>query len=1235
MEVMQAGVKEEEDFTSGLDELLSQAGISTEEEPTPIAEPVMQETPMQEVQDPSQLDDPTAGLDSLIEEYATPVMQTGDETDFLQGVSGNQSVQENAERSQSYLAGYYRNKYRDVFDDEGNISDLELAKEYGIIRAQPRAAVPISDEEDISGVKLITPHISTSYLSDGQNDYVYNSPVDAIKQAIREGRSNMSRRELVAFENQINEDTIADAAVKANMSREDYIENVVIPEMDDGFIKTIFEYTGSIGFDSLMGVATGINYGVGATIDGATSVFQQTRALDPEWWDKNIGMKPETAAVRFVEDLGGLLEVGEAAPMGTLPKAFQHLGGKTAKEISKDIEKTIKKQKDIRAKMEDNALLNAPKASFAASEALREAEKRAREVAENNKELSEQLIREFEDATGKTVSRTTKDGRLVIDDDLVRQAGLDTMRDTSQLNLEDQTQLALSGESLLDPILKPEKFDGLVAIASELKKAHPDLFKGKRPLIDQLFQAVVATKDKQELISSTDLLDTLNKYGVSFEDFTLMVVGSGSQAGKILNKLSQIKRSRPLNAIEQEAEKRAQEQAGSIRQLGMRIENIRRGGMVSQLGTAARNVQSTMVRAPLEALGNVMDTALYNYSTEGAGKAMSSLVSKENWSKSFKGLEYIFDATKHQDVKGYTDLLLNNDLFRDQYKLLFDNVNEIKRATGRGSGGVLDVVLSEAEDAVEVLNTVNRWQDFVTRRGIFFGELERLVKREYGVELVEELNKGKLRDFMNDASNVRPEGARSFVDLIAESTDKALDVTYAKQPDVPIFREMSSFIVRNGLTTVTPFPRFMFNSMELIGNYGAGASIPLTKKLASIVSGGKVGGGPLTKDDRTRIQRNLLGWAAISAAYMYRTSDEAPADYKMVPVSEEAQTDISPQFPVRQLMYLGEAGKKIIEGTFDNWFDPSEFAETFVGANLRSGVGQSIFSDLVSFIEDSDATASERGGKLLGGMVGEYLSSWFVPLSQVIDLQRTTGVRGMEFKDVREDPQLTFESGFEAGFSRPFDQRGFGLSPEEEAELPQRESIYYDDKRRIMPASKFLGASLMSRPNKDGEYLAKLGFNEYELGSKSVIPSVQRAENKNLKLYIPSIVEVAKTLEENEREKYESMPNEYKEKYTVEKHVAAKLRPFIKDSFTKKKAEFRMAAGESGSGLYAEDPEYGVAMLKYRQLSRDIRKLATQSFIEKYKRAPDPANTEDLLNLVKRGMDFAEEYSGRPDSDSY
>ena len=45
----------------------------------------------------------------------------------------------------------------------------------------------------------------------------------------------------------------------------------------------------------------------------------------------------------------------------------------------------------------------------------------------------------------------------------------------------------------------------------------------------------------------------------------------------------------------------------------------------------------------------------------------------------------------------------------------------------------------------------------------------------------------------------------------------------------------------------------MFNSMELMGNYVGGASLPLLRKSTSFLTKGKIGKGPLTAKDRQRI----------------------------------------------------------------------------------------------------------------------------------------------------------------------------------------------------------------------------------------------------------------------------------------------------------------------------------------------------------------------------------------------
>ena len=84
------------------------------------------------------------------------------------------------------------------------------------------------------------------------------------------------------------------------------------------------------------------------------------------------------------------------------------------------------------------------------------------------------------------------------------------------------------------------------------------------------------------MLAGDELIDMLNKYNISFEDYILTVVGSGSEAGKTLQKLSQIKRMRPTNEMIAMQEAATKEAAGTIRKTVMRKENNRRGGLVSQ-----------------------------------------------------------------------------------------------------------------------------------------------------------------------------------------------------------------------------------------------------------------------------------------------------------------------------------------------------------------------------------------------------------------------------------------------------------------------------------------------------------------------------------------------------------------------------------------------------------------------------------------------------------------------------
>ena len=1032
------------------------------------------------------------------------------------------------------------------------------------------------------------------------------------------------------------EDNFIAGAKAANLSREEYISTVVIPSMkeeqkDSPILNWLLDVGGTTTLDGLMGLGDAVGWTSAAFTDGVQSALEGLGEDNPIYKGLNLAesgfggyyskaKSPRELAEKVADNVGGFLEFSEilpAMPMGLMSRGFAFTPSALA---TQDVKATT-----VAARKLEKSLAGGNKAASAKlAELENAAEKNAAnaKIAADNVEILQTLIKEFEARTGKTISITV-DGVKKLDGDLARQAGLETAQAVSELQagtksvqFNELAGLATGGDTLVEPILKPEKFNAIVALAVDLKKRKPEAFnavKGAnkdKTIIDILFESTV----NQDIVGGQELVDMLNKYGLSFEDYVLTVVGSGSEAGKVLNKLSQIARVRPtseMNAIAAEATNKAN---GQIRDFVMRVENIRRGGLVSQVATAARNLSSAVIRAPLESLGNVMDTALYNLSNEGLGKAAVSLVSPTNWKDSFRQMKYMF--SRPDIAKDYTDLILDRPELAKQFESMFNNVSEIQKMTGRGSGGKVDAVLSGLEDVVSTLNAPNRWQEYLIRRGAFFGELERVTKREWGIDLKEVIDNGKIRDLLNDSSEFKPTKGRSFIDLVDDSTRKALDITYAKQPDIPLFKEWSTFITRNGMTVVVPFPRFMFNSIELMGQYAGGASIPLTRKITQIVTGGKVGAGPLTAKDRQRITRSLLGVAAIGAAYSYRTSEDAPADYKTINADDGTIVDTTAQYPMRQFLYLGEATKRVNDGTFNDWFDPKEFAQTFIGTNIRTGVGNSIIQEVADLATGTDLTKGESAGKLLGGALGNYLSTWVVPFGQIIDAQRVVGERGTEYKESAKDPTLDFMGTFTDQIKKPFKSRGLGLSPQEEAALTNKEYVLTENRERVSPLTKLLfGISMTTANTEEGEYLSDMGFTEMDVSSRSRVPTVRNFENKILREALPTILNAVQGIELDKRAEYQDKTDKFKDSTSEDAYVNTYLKPIITKQLSNVKSKI-------ASGAQSKATPYVMAMSKYRGLTSDLRKWATVRFREQYDRDPDASNTKDLQTLYILGDSY-------------
>jgi len=202
--------------------------------------------------------------------------------------------------------------------------------------------------------------------------------------------------------------------------------------------------------------------------------------------------------------------------------------------------------------------LSPTRAMIAGSEVAEEASRLADEAAAANQDIAQKAIKEFEaslpkqpDGSAQTISIVNKrTGLLEIDPEKVRVLGKDRARQlyhaeraaelakkyegqpTKLQAALQQTEEAMAAgkfddriDALTNPLLNPDKFNHIIGIASDLKKASPDLWDNSKTVIDNLFDLTVQKKLTGEGVQ--EIADTLNKYGFSFDDYVMNLVGTG------------------------------------------------------------------------------------------------------------------------------------------------------------------------------------------------------------------------------------------------------------------------------------------------------------------------------------------------------------------------------------------------------------------------------------------------------------------------------------------------------------------------------------------------------------------------------------------------------------------------------------------------------------------------------------------------------------------------------------
>ena len=888
-------------------------------------------------------------------------------------------------------------------------------------------------------------------------------------------------------------------------------------------------------------------------------------------------------------------------------------------------------------------------------ESIREQTRVIAEETKVGKQDKINLVKEFEASINKDLApenqiKIIKNGK--IDEQAYRDAGNQLLKDPDRIdqiakNMElvekaqgrqghlvawSKGDRRLREDEAVSPFLNPEALDGFTALATNFRKvASSDNYKGKfkwdnkKKTIDNIFDMGITQEMDGQL-----LLDTLQKSGLTFNQFILATIGSASEAGRVLQKFRGITDPAKLKGTKGKEFNDMLDKEEAINSFWLRIENVRRGAMVSSIPTAARNFTSAMIRLPAEGLGNMMDTVIYDMSRGGIRSGASSLFSATKWKDSFSSWSNL-TAT---DLKKLDDWFFSKEFkgMEKWHKKLYGQMNEIRRLTGRKEGesiGRGEAAIQRVENFVDWLNIPNRAQEFLVRRSVFFGEMQRLTRREWNLDFWKALEDGQLRAMMNNASSVRPSiNSKTFDEILEDATTRALDVTYAKQADSQVGRDFTTFITRNGLTVLIPFPRFMVNSIELMLQYGGGASIPLTRKVKDFVVGNKT--RPLTDRDRMLISRNMVGVAAMMAAYQYRMGSDSE-DYKKMDVNDTTVADVTPQFPLRQYLWIGEAIKRWDSGEFGDWFNWRETVETFGGTNVRAGQGHSVIEGLANIVNSSgatDAVAEERTAKVLGQFVGNYIGSWAIPVAQIADIQRSMGLRSEAQKDYaqQERPIVGAMERFKEEALLPTRRRGvFNLfSPSSEQDLPDKQYLFQegDTKDKKYPwAKSLMGLNLMERDSKEGRFFTEYGLLEWVQDSKSDIPSVKNAHNRLMREALPLVMDKIELKEIEILEAYDNRKKALEESGTNTDNLPSSeraMRDEVKAYAKQKLQELRTLTGDVA--LVKQDATVMLDLtIQFKRLTASQRKNAINRFMFKNGIEPDYTNPEHVDELITLG----------------
>lgn len=496
-----------------------------------------------------------------------------------------------------------------------------------------------------------------------------------------------------------------------------------------------------------------------------------------------------------------------------------------------------------------------------------------------------------------------------------------------------------------------------------------------------------------------DLPGILKAENITPEEFAGIWTDTISRAGRELNHLSRLSKDLGYvfkdnpGAAEAFNRTHAQYKEGQYlwEKIGdgfARLEDFRRGLLVTQLATTMRNISSQAGRLVLAQFDDAIQTTIrqgmkaINLSDEATNgiNIMNAAMSRLS-SKGRMNLDRIMDADKAATYKA---------------RVIGQTVHEVPAA-----GGAVDATVGRlahmGQKFTYALNILNRGQEHFFRKIAFEAKLKQ-----------ELANMGK------DISKVNPADIPEHI--YEKATQYALEMTFSASPKSRTGREFINAWRKLGLTTVNPFPRFAFaNALPFMIEH---SPLGYFNALSPEAIKGITSGNP--EVFAKAISRATLGTMMLKSAWHFRQSEHAGEKWYQIKLSEDEKTheakymDIRAFAPFSTYFFLAEAM------LHPERMSGKDYFEAAIGLNRTAGTGLVVIDLLRS-------KKTETTAKLMENFVNAYASSFTVPFRTPKDIIAGFNPEEAKLRDTKNDPKWGPLAG--AMGNIPFVSQQFPESP--------------------------------------------------------------------------------------------------------------------------------------------------------------------------------------------------------------